>query len=102
MIVRGLQAKKYLFRVVNDAKLGNSGGCHWSLLVVDIEASLACHYPSLSSFISQKKAVRYAVVGVRYVLERNFAFHEESQTPHQIIETLPKLTRGHVGLSLSS
>jgi len=70
---------------------------HWSLLVVDIEAGAARHYNSLPSFKPQANAAMRALVGVGCILNRNFAFREESRTPHQINDNLTKTDLGSCG-----
>ncbi|CAL4123351.1 unnamed protein product [Meganyctiphanes norvegica] len=42
--------KKYIFMAVNDNKLNESGGQHWSLLVYTIKENIWYHFDSLNNF----------------------------------------------------
>jgi hypothetical protein len=89
--------KKFLFITINDAELGELGGSHWSLLVVDTEKSMARHYNSLPGFEAQELAATKAVIGVEYLVQRRLEFVSETQTPHQNSDNLAKASSGPCG-----
>lgn len=81
---------RFMFLIINDVEPGKRGGQHWSLMVVDLEAGNAHHYNSLPSHKPQQAAAQCALKSIGVVLRQSFAFSEDPQTPHQMIDNRAK------------